>query len=152
MEIRKAETSEINALAQLWYDGWQEAHANIVPEPLARIRTLEDFTERLERSLVGVSVIGAIGKPLGFCIVKGDELNQLYVSSDARGTGIAQALIAEAEKRIAEGGYDTAWLACGIGNDRAARFYEKCGWHMERIFTYEPETPEAPRLDVRGSR
>jgi hypothetical protein len=22
-----------------------------------------------------------------------------------------------------------AWLACAIGNERAARFYEKRGWH-----------------------
>jgi RimJ/RimL family protein N-acetyltransferase len=25
-------------------------------------------------------------------------------------------------------GVETAWLACAIGNERAARFYEKCGW------------------------
>jgi len=23
---------------------------------------------------------------------------------------------------------ETAWLTCAIGNMRAARFYEKCGW------------------------
>ena len=26
--------------------------------------------------------------------------------------------------RLSKGGVDTAWLACAVGNDRAARFYE----------------------------
>jgi hypothetical protein len=30
-------------------------------------------------------------------------------------------LIADAEARLAEAGIATAWLACAIGNDRAAR-------------------------------
>ncbi len=149
MEIRPAEISEAAELAKLWYDGWQDAHANIVPEPLARLRTLEDFSERMLRGIANVRVAGRVGEPLGFHIVKSDELHQLYVRADARGTGAAQALIADAERGIANNGHGTVWLACGIGNDRAARFYEKCGWHMERIFTYEPDTPEGIfRIDV----
>lgn len=149
MEVRNALESEITVLAQLWYSGWQDAHAKIVPEPLARLRTQEDFEERMRRGLANVRVFGPVGDPMGFYIVNSDELNQIYVRVDARGTGVARALIDDAERRIAESGYDTAWLACAIGNDRAAKFYEKCGWHLERIFTYEPETPDGTfRLDV----
>ena len=36
--------------------------------------------------------------------------------------------MADAEARLSESGVETAWLACAIGNERAARFYEKCGW------------------------
>ena len=39
-------------------------------------------------------------------------------------------------------GYDTAWLACAIGNDRAARFYEKSGWHIARTFVSELPVPD----------
>ena len=46
----------------------------------------------------------------------------------ARGSGVAAQLLADAEKRLAGRGVTTAWLACAIGNDRAARFYEKQGW------------------------
>ena len=35
---------------------------------------------------------------------------------------------ADAEATLAARGTRTAWLACAIGNERAARFYEKCGW------------------------
>ena len=86
MEIRPAEISEAAELAQLWYDGWQDAHASIVPDELARLRTLEDFSERMLRGIANVRTAGPVGEPLGFHIVKGDELNQLYVRASARGT------------------------------------------------------------------
>lgn len=99
--------------------------------------------------LSNVRVVGPVGAPLGFSMLKGDELNQLYVLAEARGAGVAAALIADAEKRLAASAVETAWLACGIGNDRAARFYEKSGWRMARTFTSELETPDGIfKLDV----
>jgi len=128
MEVRAAEELEIDHLAKLWYDGWQDAHARILPAELARGRTLESFRGRLRAALSTTRVVGPVGAPVGVCMLKGDELYQLYVSAPARGSGVAAALVADAEARLAEGGVKTAWLACAIGNERAARFYEKCGW------------------------
>jgi ribosomal protein S18 acetylase RimI-like enzyme len=73
-------------------------------------------------------------------MVRDDELYQLFVSADAHGSGVAAALMADAEARLAESGVATAWLACAIGNDRAARFYEKCGWHRAGIMVNHAET------------
>ena len=129
MLVRKTVPSELDALAQVWYDGWQDAHAAIVPVALTRLCTFESFRERLADALPNVRVVGPPGDPWGFCIVKDDELYQLFVAAHARGTGAAVALIRDAETRLAESGVETAWLACAIGNDRAARFYEKNGWH-----------------------
>ena len=142
MDIRDAERSEIELLTQLWYDGWQDAHADILPEALKRIRTSENFRERLGLLLSHTRVAGNIGEPLGFCIVKDDELYQLFVSKEARGTGLAAALIADAETKIAANGFQIGWLACAIGNDRAARFYEKSGWNRARTIVSPLETPE----------
>lgn len=75
METRNAHFSEIVALAQIWFDGWRDAHINIVPESLARLRTLEDFNARMQRGLENVRVIGPVGEPTGFCMVNGDEVN-----------------------------------------------------------------------------
>ena len=83
---------------------------------------------------------GPSGAPVGFCIVKGDELYQLFVSAQSRGSGVAAALIADAEARLFESGVETAWLACAIGNERAARFYEKCGWHRAGTMVNQLET------------
>jgi ribosomal protein S18 acetylase RimI-like enzyme len=129
MEIRAAREADIDHLTRLWHDGWQDAHAQIVPAELKRLRSLDNFRDRLQAALTAVRVVGPPGAPLGFCIVRGDELYQLYVAAQSRGSGVAAALIADAETRLSESGVETAWLACAIGNERAARFYEKCGWH-----------------------
>ena len=82
-------------------------------------------------------------------MLKGDELYQLYVSAEARGTGAAAALMADAESRLAGGGVELAWLACAGGNERAARFYEKCGWCRAGTVTYQPDAANgAPALEV----
>jgi hypothetical protein len=49
-------------------------------------------------------------------------------------------LIADAEARLAANGVQTAWLACAIGNDRAARFYEKNGWRRVGTMMNQAET------------
>ncbi len=133
--IRNARLTEIGQLAKIWYDGWQDAHARILPAELARLRALESFGERLRSSLASVRVAEVADAPVGFCMLKGAELYQLYVSSQARGAGVAAAMIVDAEARLRESGVGTAWLACAIGNDRAARFYEKCGWFRAGIVT-----------------
>jgi GNAT superfamily N-acetyltransferase len=140
MEVRPAHESEIDHLAQLWYDGWQDAHAHIVPADLARLRTLDSFRDRLRAALETVRVVGARSSPIGFSMVKGDELYQLYVAAHSRGSGVAATLIDDAEARLAKAGVRTAWLACAIGNERAARFYEKRGWRRTGTMINQLET------------
>jgi GNAT superfamily N-acetyltransferase len=144
ISARPAEAADVPYLARLWYDGWHEAHASLVPAELTKLRTVESFTERLQAALSDIRVVGPPGEPTGFCIVHGDELYQLFVSSRARGSGVAAALMADAEKRFARSGVRTAWLACAIGNDRAARFYEKCGWVRAGTMINQAETVDGP--------
>ena len=144
MEIRAADPTEIDRLAQLWFDGWQDAHAHLVSADLKRLRTLESFRQRLQSALPHIRVAGALGEPIAFYILKGTELYQFYVSAPARGTGLATELMADAETRLKERGVDTAWLACAIGNDRAARFYEKRGWHRVGTIIDPVATSEGP--------
>lgn len=138
--VRDAEGSEIDHLAGVWYDAWRESHASIVPEALARLRTRDNFRSRLAAALPNIRVVGPAGAPVGFAIVKADELYQLFVAAEARGSGAAVALIEDAEARLAARGVERAWLACAIGNDRAARFYEKRGWRRLGTCAYTVET------------
>jgi ribosomal protein S18 acetylase RimI-like enzyme len=140
IHVRAAEEREIDHLARLWYEGWQDAHAQIIPAELRRLRTLDSFRQRLQAALPDTRVVGSLGAPHGFCITKGDELYQIYVSGEARGSGAAAALMTDAEARLAKSGVEVAWLACAIGNDRAARFYEKSGWRRVGVVTYQAET------------
>jgi ribosomal protein S18 acetylase RimI-like enzyme len=101
MQLRSADAAEIGHLARLWYDIWHETHAPLHPPELTRLRTLESFRERLQAALPNIRVAGPPGAPVGFCVLKGEELYQLFVSPEARDSGLAAALIADAEARLA---------------------------------------------------
>jgi ribosomal protein S18 acetylase RimI-like enzyme len=149
MDVRPAEEAELDQLATIWYDAWRDAHLGIVPDELTRVRTLPSFRNRLHAALADVRVVGRPGEPLGFSIIRDDELYQLFVAAPARGTGVANALIEDAEARLAARGIRTAWLACAIGNERAARFYEKRGWRRAGIVINYAETEQGTfELDV----
>lgn len=144
MKVRAAEEVDLEHLTIVWHDGWRDAHAQIVPPELIHLRTLDSFRDRMRAALPNVRVVGALGDPAGFCIVRDDELYQLYVAAESRGSGVAAALIADAETRLSARGVQTAWLACAIGNDRAARFYEKRGWRRTGVMVNLAETPNGP--------
>jgi GNAT superfamily N-acetyltransferase len=144
MQVRSADAAEIDPLARLWHDGWHQTHALLVPQELTRLRTPESFRERLLAALPNVYVAGPLGAPIGFYAPKDDELSQLFVSSEAHGSGVAKVLIADAEARLADHGVETAWLTCAIGNDRAARFYEKSGWRLASTVVDSAETSSGP--------
>lgn len=130
LEVRELEAGEEDAVARLWHRTWHEAHGTLVPRALVELRDLGNFAQRLPALLPGTRIVGAPGAPVGLCIIAGDELNQLYVARESRGTGLAAQLIADGEARLAAAGTRRAWLVCAVGNNRAARFYAKRGWHL----------------------
>lgn len=134
MKLRSANPDDIGQLAEIWHTGWQDTHAPLLPEELARYRTVENFRKLLAANLPNVVIAEKDSVIIGLCITKADELFQLYITAEARGTGVGALLLNDAERRLAADGNDVAWLACAIGNDRAARFYEKHGWHLARTF------------------
>ena len=142
MTVRPADAAELDHLAQLWHEGWHDAHAAIAPAGLVAARTLPRFRTRLDAALADTFVIGPRGAPAGFFMLKGDELYQFYVARTARGSGVAAALMDAAEAALLRRAVARPWLACGIGNDRAARFYEKRGWVRARTQTSRLETED----------
>ena len=121
-----------------------DAHHGVVPDDLVALRTPQSFAERMAAALPRARVLGPVGAPLGFHLIKDDELNQFYLAAEARGTGAAGVLMADAEMRLTEAGATTAWLACAIGNARAARFYEKSGWTLASEAIVPTETSAGP--------
>jgi GNAT superfamily N-acetyltransferase len=142
--VRNAMEADLDCLAEIWHQGWHQAHAHLVPAELTRLRTLPNFRERLQAALPDLRVVGPPGVPMGFCQLKHDELFQLYVSAESLGSGVAAALIADGESRLAQQGVEVAWLACAIGNERAARFYEKAGWARAGVMINDAETSAGP--------
>jgi GNAT superfamily N-acetyltransferase len=140
--IRPATAADMAAVADLWHEGWHAGHAGHVPDGLTDLRTLAAFHERTpprvgDTSVAVTDVEHGEGAVVGFVMVVGDEVEQLFVSPAWRGTGVAADLLAVAQGRIAAAGHDQAWLAVVAGNARARRFYEKQGWVDEGDLPYE---------------
>lgn len=143
MQVRDATAAEIPQLAQLWLEAWRDGHEAVVPASLTALRTRDSFESRL-RAFDNIRVVGEPGAPQGFSVLKGDELHQIFVAAAARGSAAAPALIDDAEQRLAARGVRTAFLICTVGNTRAARFYEKRGWHLTKTFMDNVETSAGP--------
>lgn len=136
--IRPADAADMAAVADLWHEGWHSGHAGHVPDGLTTARTLEAFHGRTPARVADTTVaVSGAGDLLGFVMVVGDEVEQVFVGPGSRGSGLAGVLLAEAERQVAAAGYDEAWLAVVAGNARARRFYEKQGWIDTGDLPYE---------------
>jgi ribosomal protein S18 acetylase RimI-like enzyme len=136
--LRAATADDVETIAALWHSGWRDGHLGHVPDALHPHRRLEDFRARVPARLHQTTV-ATLGAPVaGFVTVHDDEVEQLYVAGQARGTGVANALLRHAEHVIAAR-FDAGWLAVAAGNTRARRFYARNGWCDAAAFDYAAE-------------
>jgi ribosomal protein S18 acetylase RimI-like enzyme len=142
--LRQGTPEDADEIAAIWHSGWRDGHLDRVPQELTGTRTDESFRARAAERAGEMTVAFVDGAVVGFVLVVDDEVEQLYVSSSQRGKGIADALMAEAERRIKANGYARAWLAVVPGNARARAFYERAGWRDEGAFDYEAAAEGGP--------
>jgi len=142
--IRKAGSGDADDVAEIWRLGWRDGHEGLVPQELVEIRTDESFRTRAADRVPDTTVATVDGAVAGFIMVVDDEVEQVYVSAAHRGSGVAQVLIAEAERQVRANGHDRAWLAVVAGNGRARAFYERTGWDDEGPFDYAAATERGP--------
>ena len=143
-EVRPATADDAPAIARIWYFGWRDGHLGHVADELVALRTRESFDQRAAARVADTVVATVDGAVAGFIMVVGDEVEQVYVAGEHRGTGLAAALLTEAERLVAANGRDRAWLAVAPGNARARRFYERRGWIDEGLFDYPAATADGP--------
>lgn len=140
---------DLDAVADLWTRGWVDGHLGHVPDALVKLRNFESFRSRLQDHKAHTQVAFQDGAVAGFFILDANELDQFYVAAEARGTGLAAQLMQAAQAALLAAGHTSAWLACTVGNDRAARFYTKMGWHNRGVERFEAFTENGPfALDV----
>jgi GNAT superfamily N-acetyltransferase len=126
--LRAATAEDVEAIATVWHAGWRDGHLGHVPGALVAHRELDEFRRRVPGRLATTTVAADDSdQVVGFVTLHGDEVEQVYVASAARGTGTAAALLREAERQVARR-FDRAWLAVVAGNARARRFYAREGW------------------------
>jgi GNAT superfamily N-acetyltransferase len=137
IEIRPGRDEDADAIFEIWLLGWHDAHDGFVPQELVDVRTPASFRERASARIADTTVATVDDAVAGFVMVVDDEVEQVYVSSAHRGSGVARALIAEAERQVKANGHEQAWLAVVAGNGRARAFYERSGWVDEGGFDYD---------------
>jgi GNAT superfamily N-acetyltransferase len=143
-ELRRATPEDAPRIAEIWRVGWRDGHLGFVPEELVAARTDESFDTRAAARVGDTTVAVVVGALAGFVMVVDDEVEQVYVSRDHRGQGVADALIAEAEAQVRANGHALAWLAVVAGNARARAFYERAGWRDEGPFDYAAAGDDGP--------
>jgi GNAT superfamily N-acetyltransferase len=141
VRLRPARPADAAAVAVIWEQGWRDGHLGNVPDELVAVRTPESFRTRAADRVGDTTVADLGGEVAGFVMVVENEVEQVYVARAHRGAGVAGALLAEAERLVAAGGHDRAWLAVAAGNARARRFYERCGWTDDGPFGYRATYP-----------
>ncbi|WP_117208019.1 GNAT family N-acetyltransferase [Allorhizocola rhizosphaerae] len=144
LALRPANPEDAPIVARIWHDAWGDGHLGNVPDALVAVRTREWFDAWAAQRVPHATVATVGGDIAGFVVVVDDEVEQVYVDRRHRGAGVANVLLAEAERQVAANGHDRAWLAVVGGNARARRFYERNGWHSEGLFDYLATTADGP--------
>lgn len=139
VSIRRALPDDVEALAHLHLDVWDDAYTGLMPQQILDDRR-EKVAERVERwrAIVDQEVppLVALGPdgPVGFAkagpgrdndIDTDLELWSLYVRAARWGTGIGYALFRE------EVGDRAAYLWVLAANQRAIAFYERQGFRLD---------------------
>ena len=140
-EFRSAASDDVGVIARIWQEGWADAHLGHVPEALVAARTPQSFAERARDRLGDTLVATSRGAVIGFVMVDGAQVDQLYLDRAVRGVGNGSGLLDAARRTVAAAGHRRAWLAVATGNASARRFYERQGWIDDGRFLHHAPVP-----------
>jgi GNAT superfamily N-acetyltransferase len=146
--IRRATLDDADAVATVWRDGWRDGHLGLVPAALVAVRTDESFRTRAADRVDDTTVAVVGTEVAGFVMIDDAEVEQVYVAFRHRGSGVADVLMAEAERQVRENGHANAWLAVVDGNARARSFYERAGWRDDGPFDYAAAVEDGSSVAV----
>lgn len=145
--IRRAERTDIEAMAKVVSDSWKAAYSNLISED--DMKLFANIVWREELFKAGFDV----GKPIyvllcgdiinGVCSVEkyknedftdSAEIEQFYLAPASIGKGLGSMLMKFILNELAEKGFKYAVLFVMEGNQRAIRFYERNGFKSDGFF------------------
>lgn len=137
MIVKAMETdAEIRGKAYVHWSCWHDTYPGLVSAECLEKLTLETCEQKAFRwrdnllvAKDGERVVGFVGYGgRGEAEPDTGEVFALYVLKEYRGTGVAQALMQAALEELSAYPRIALWMV--KGNERALRFYEKCGFHL----------------------
>lgn len=154
MRLESATAEDCRAIAEVHVESWQHAYKGILPEAyLASLSVAEReamWRSMVEREPSHLVLARDVDQTVGFVAFGASrdarapaeraELWAIYVKPAYWSSGAGRLLWLEALQRILAEGYKSISLWVIVGNERAARFYERAG------FTLEPESRKSFEL------
>lgn len=120
--IRPYVDDDLDEVVALWYRSWTHAFPNLKhPQPF------EDWKFRFQRDYAKqarVWVAAISGQIIGFLVVSGSEIAQIFVDIDAQRNGVGTSLLNQA-KQVSSSGLRLTTLQQNV---QACQFYEKHGF------------------------
>lgn len=141
MEIRPATLQDCRGIAQVHVLAWQHAYRDLLPAPFLAALSVDERESMWRRVQAQPSthllVAADAGQVAGFvCFgaardpgtpVHPAEIHALYVAPERWSAGIGRQLWLAASRQIRAEGGDKVALWVVANNQRAIRFYERCG-------------------------
>jgi GNAT superfamily N-acetyltransferase len=149
MQVRRATSHDVAAIAQVHVDSWKAAYVGQLPDDFLaglsaadRIPLWEGIVSGGEEGPVGSTfVLQEADAVIGFLHMDGTrdpdgsgsvgEVTALYLAPTWWGQGGGGLLLAAGLEALRSEGYRTATLWVLAGNERARRMYEAKGWHLD---------------------
>ena len=132
---------DVGGKAYVHCQAWKEAYVGLVDQTFLDNRTIEMSRQRAQKAFEdGVSsfvakdgdrVVGFVD----FGPYRGDgrkdtgEVYAIYVLKEYYGKGVGHALMGEALDAMKSYQQIAVWVL--MGNERAIRFYQRCGFHFD---------------------
>lgn len=138
VHIRRATVSDVNQLTGLveQYRAFYLQDSNARTEKFMSDRISRDesvvFVAEIDDVLVGFTQCYPSFSTVSLSVVW--LLNDLFVDPAYRGQGIANQLMAEAEKAARDAGASRIWLRTAHTNAPAQALYESRGWAYDEVF------------------
>jgi ribosomal protein S18 acetylase RimI-like enzyme len=147
--IESASLDDIDTLVDLWvalargqrtYDSHLAAEGNRTPVRAALahhvvadgVRTARADDGERAGDIVGFVMFGLEDGDYEQTVTRG-VIHNLFVLPARRGVGVGGALLAHAERALADAGADVFSLEAMATNDGARRFYERRGYRVHRV-------------------
>src|ERR687890_2050034 len=100
--LRGALPEDAPTIAEIWHLGWRDGHLGFVSQELIEARHEDSFGTRAARRVNDTTLAVVQGQIAGFVMVVDNEVEQVYVSALHRAKGVADVLMAEAERQNKE--------------------------------------------------
>lgn len=143
--VRAASPDDLGAIVDVHVRAWREGYRGLIDQDYLDGMRPEDWAGRFRTApadlsgpftLVAVTdgaVCGhvTIGRSRDDDIAASGEVWAVYVDPGHWGAGVGRALMDAAGHRLAQAGYERAFLWTLSANERARRFYERVGWQPD---------------------